>query len=255
MKLARIRYIVQSQHGHRFEANDQPSVRRRLPLSHSPGRAVQAPHRSPKPDAGPLTLTTHIVVHLEELALRARWPRRKPSLVRRAATRRSSCPRFNGSKAEAMEGLIVISIAMVACFLSLLVSCAETPTPAPGSPNLQISGDRQELAGAAMTSFMKVRETTLRRHATHRPPTKPTGAAKTGFTRNALLMLSAASPPQTTPVRWILPIRAIPSISAPPPKAVARRPLCNAQRRFTRAHQPTAYLCVVDRRIHPVRIS
>jgi hypothetical protein len=84
MKLARMRNVLRSQRGHRFEGNVQLSVWRRLPLpipqgfSHSPRRAAKAPHRSPKPDAGPSTLAAH------GLALRASKPAR-PTLHHRVA--------------------------------------------------------------------------------------------------------------------------------------------------------------------------
>src|SRR5882757_3836822 len=79
-----MRNVLRSQRGHRFEGNVQLSVWRRLPLpipqgfSHSPRRAAKAPHRSPKPDAGPSTLAAH------GLALRASKPAR-PTLHHRVA--------------------------------------------------------------------------------------------------------------------------------------------------------------------------
>jgi hypothetical protein len=50
MKLAHMRNVLQSQHGHRIDGDVQLFVRRRLPLfhtprlSHSPRRAAKAPH-------------------------------------------------------------------------------------------------------------------------------------------------------------------------------------------------------------------
>jgi hypothetical protein len=95
MKFARMRNSLRSQHSHRFEDDVQLSVRRRLPLPipprvpTAPGQAVQAPHRSPKPDAGPLTLTTHI---LPSTSLRARW---SPGRMIAALDRRAAAESFN----------------------------------------------------------------------------------------------------------------------------------------------------------------
>jgi hypothetical protein len=60
-----MRNVLRSQHGHRIEGDVQLSVRSRLPIPipqgfrTAPRRAAKAPHRSPKPDAGPLTLAAH----------------------------------------------------------------------------------------------------------------------------------------------------------------------------------------------------
>jgi hypothetical protein len=99
MKLARMRKILRSQHGHRFDGNVRLSVRRCLPLpipqwAHTPGQAVQAPHRSPKPDAGPLTLTTHILPP-RTTSLRARW---SPGRMIAALDRRAAAESFNRSE-------------------------------------------------------------------------------------------------------------------------------------------------------------
>jgi hypothetical protein len=64
-KLARTQTVLRSQHDHRIESDVRLSVRSRLPLprpqgfSQPPRRAAKAPHRFPKPDAGPLTRAAH----------------------------------------------------------------------------------------------------------------------------------------------------------------------------------------------------